>query len=129
MEENKFLVKQADAKIQLAAKRLKEGKPFKEGLNIFYHIAGLFGQRLWFYGESLSYKAKPNIDLKKCTGCGLCIKNCPMNNLEKREGIVVHNKKCTMCYRCVNNCPVQALTILGKKIYEQCLFEKYYDKR
>jgi NAD-dependent dihydropyrimidine dehydrogenase PreA subunit/flavodoxin len=125
IEENKYLVKQADIKIHLAAKSLKDGKPFQEGLNIFYHIAGLFGQRLWFYGESLSYKNKPKIDLEKCTGCGLCVKNCPMKNLEKKEGIIVHKKQCTMCYRCVNNCPVQALTILGKQIYEQCLFEKY----
>jgi NAD-dependent dihydropyrimidine dehydrogenase PreA subunit/flavodoxin len=126
VDENKHLVRQADIKIHLAAKQFEEGKPFKEGLNIFYHIAGLFGQRLWFYGKSLSYKDKPDIDLKKCTGCGLCIKNCPMKNLEKKDGIVVHAKKCTMCYRCVNNCPVQALTILGKQIYEQCIFEKYY---
>jgi NAD-dependent dihydropyrimidine dehydrogenase PreA subunit len=125
LEENKVLVKQADIKIQLAAKRLKEGKPFKEGLNIFYHIAGLFGQRLWFYGKSFSYKNKPNIDLEKCTGCGLCVKICPMKNLKKREGIIIHKKRCTMCYRCVNNCPSQALTILGKQIYEQCIFEKY----
>jgi ferredoxin/flavodoxin len=125
LEENKFLVKQADIKIQSAAKQLKEGKPFKEGLNIFYHIAGLFGQRLWFYGKLLSYKDKPDINVKKCTGCGLCVKNCPMKNIEKRDGIIIHKKRCTMCYRCVNNCPVQALTILGKKIYEQCLFEKY----
>ncbi|GHU11727.1 iron-sulfur protein [Spirochaetia bacterium] len=125
LEENKLLVEQANIKIHLATERLKGNKPFKEGLNILYHIAGLFGQRLWFYGKSFSYKNKPNIDLKKCIDCGFCIKNCPMKNLEKKDGIVVHNKKCTMCYRCVNNCPVQALTILGGKIYEQCIFEKY----
>ena len=125
LEENQSLVRQADKKIHLVAERLKTGKPFKEGLNIFYHIAGLFGQRLWYYGQTLSYKDKPNIDTDKCTVCGLCVKNCPMKNLEKREGRIIHQKRCTMCYRCVNNCPAQALTILGKQIYEQCLFEKY----
>lgn len=125
LEENQSLVRQADKKIHLAAERLKEGKPFKEGLNIFYHIAGLFGQRLWFYGKTLSYKDKPDIDLNKCTACGLCVKSCPMKNLEIREKKIVRQKRCTMCYRCVSNCPNQALTILGKQIYEQCLFEKY----
>jgi Pyruvate/2-oxoacid:ferredoxin oxidoreductase delta subunit/flavodoxin len=125
LEENQSLVRQADRKIHLAAERLKLGKPLKEGLNIFYHIAGLFGQRLWFYGQTLSYKDKPSIDTDKCTVCGLCMKNCPMKNLEKREGKIIHQKRCTMCYRCVSNCPAQALTILGKQIYEQCLFEKY----
>ena len=125
LEENKSLVRQADKKIHLAAERLKQGKPFKEGLNTFYHIAGLFGQRLWFYGKTLSYKDKPDIDLDKCTVCGLCVKSCPMRNLTKREEKIVRQKRCTMCYRCVSNCPNQALTILGKQIYEQCLFEKY----
>ena len=125
LKENQFIIRQADNKIHLAAERLKVGKPFKEGLNIFYHIAGLFGQRLWFYGQTLSYKEKPNIDLNKCMVCGLCVKKCPMKNLEKREEKIICRNRCTMCYRCVNNCPTQALTILGKRIYEQCLFEKY----
>ncbi len=130
LEENRSLIRQADNKIHLAAERFKEGKPFREGLNIFYHMAGLFGQRLWFYGKTISYKDKPNIDLDKCTVCSLCVKICPMKNLEKRDGKIIHQNHCTMCYRCVSNCPTQALTILGKRIYEQCLFEKYqYSER
>jgi len=125
LEENRSLVREAENKILLAVEKFKAGKPPKEGLNIFYHISGLFGQRLWFYGKSLTYKDKPDIDLEKCVVCGLCVKNCPMKNLEKRDGKIVHQKRCTMCYRCVNNCPNQAITILGKKIYEQCVFEKY----
>jgi len=127
LEENRNIVKMAKEKIKYSAKLLKEGKPTKEGLNIFYHIAGLFGQRLWFYGKSTSYKDKPNIDLQKCTSCGICIKNCPMNNLEKIDGKIISKKRCTMCYRCVSHCPVGALTILGKKLYEQCYIEKYLE--
>lgn len=125
LAKNQNLVRLADLKIQLAAERLKSGKPLQNGLNIFYHIAGLLGQRLWFYGESASYKAKPQIDLAKCSFCGLCIKNCPMQNLSKKNGKIINQKRCTMCYRCLNNCPQQAITILGKKVYEQCLYEKY----
>jgi len=125
LEENQSIVKQADEKIHCAADRLKEGRPLKEGLSIFHRMAGLFGQRLWFYGKSLTYKNKPDIDSEQCIGCGLCIKNCPMKNLEKADGKTIHQKQCTMCYRCVNHCPVQAMTILGKKVYEQCVFEKY----
>jgi len=125
LEENKSLVRQADEKIRIAAQKLKDGKPLQDGLSIFHRVAGLFGQRLWFYGKSLSYKDKPDIDSKNCTGCGLCAKNCPMKNLEKKGEKMMHQKRCTMCYRCVNHCPVQAVTILGKKVYEQCVFEKY----
>lgn len=125
LEENQLLVRQADKKIELASKRFMEGKYFKEGLNVFYHVAGLFGQRLWFYGKTISYKNKPKIDLKKCTRCGICVKNCPMGNLDRKNGDIVHQDRCTMCYRCVNNCPAQALTILGNMVYERCLFQKY----
>jgi NAD-dependent dihydropyrimidine dehydrogenase PreA subunit/flavodoxin len=124
-EENKGLIRQSDEKIAAAAKRCKEGYCSKEGLNILYHIAGLFGQRLWFYRETLSYKDKPTIDLQKCKRCGICIQACPMGNLEKKDGDIIHHKRCTMCYRCVNMCPAQALTVIGKRVVEQCLFEKY----
>ena len=104
---------------------MKKRKPLQDGLSIFHRMAGLFGQRLWYYGKSLSYKDKPDIETKKCIRCGRCVKDCPMKNLEKRDDRIVHQKKCTLCYRCVNNCPAQAITILGKEVYEQCVIEKY----
>jgi ferredoxin len=127
LDENKSIIKMAKEKIKHSADQLKAGTPAKEGLNIFYHIAGLFGQRLWFYGKTTSYKDKPDINLQKCASCGICIKNCPMNNLEKTDGKIISKKRCTMCYRCVNHCPRCALTILGKELYEQCFIEKYLE--
>jgi ferredoxin len=50
-----------------------------------------------------------------------------MNNLEVKNGIVNTKGLCTMCYRCISNCPKQAITLLGKKVYEQCKIEKYID--
>lgn len=125
LEENKRIVREADEKIRLAAQRLKDGNPAKDGLNPFDHMAGLFGQRLWFYGETASYQKKPDIDRQKCTGCGLCVKLCPMKNLRLSNGKAVSGEKCTLCYRCFSRCPVRALTILGKEVFEQCLFEDY----
>ena len=52
MEENKKIIEKADRKIYEAAKRIKQGDYPKEGLTIFSHIAGLFGQRLWFYKKT-----------------------------------------------------------------------------
>lgn len=31
----------------------------------------------------------------------------------------------TGCYRCISFCPAQAITLLGKKVYEQSHIEKY----
>lgn len=124
-EDNRMLIRLADKKIDAAVEQFKVGKPTREGLNIFYHIAGLLGQRLWFYRKTLSYKNKPDIDHAKCTVCGLCVKNCPTNNLEKRNGVgIVHGSMCTMCYRCVNGCPTKAMTILGKKVHAQWMLKE-----
>lgn len=51
-EENKVIVKKAEEKIAKAAKALKSGKAPNEGLSFLYHMAGLFGQRLWFHNKT-----------------------------------------------------------------------------
>lgn len=65
------------------------------------------------------------MDADKCIGCGKCVSLCPMDNMELRSGKAVQGGRCTMYYRCVNHCPGQAITLLGKKLYEQCTVEKY----
>lgn len=128
LEKNKQIVHEADNKIQNALQKMKNGNPTKEGLNIFYHAAGLFGQRLWFYNKTRDYSNKLKIDKSMCIGCGLCSSICPMNNIKVIDKKAEPQGKCTMCYRCVNNCPKQAITLIGKKVYEQCRIEKYLDK-
>lgn len=49
----------------------------------------------------------------------------PLNNIKIVDKKVVQNNQCTMCYRCINNCPKQAMTLLGKKVVEQSVIEKY----
>lgn len=90
-----------------------------------YHVAGLFGQRLYFYNMTKHYSGKVKIDQKKCVGCGICEKSCPMGNIELNCKIAVPKDKCTLCYRCVNKCPNQAITILGKKVSKQYDIKKY----
>lgn len=126
-DENIKIVKKATIKIKKAAKNLIDGKPSKDGLNIFYHIAGLLGQRLWFYGKTRNYTNNIKIDVNKCIKCGKCIKLCPMNNLELHDEKVESKGKCTMCYRCFSNCPGKAITIIGKAVHEQCKFENYIE--
>ena len=125
LEQNKEIVKTAELKISEAAEKLLHGKPDKEGLGIFYHIAGLFGQRLYFPNKTKNYTDKLKIDHSKCIGCGKCVKICPMYNIDILNDKAVPKGKCTMCYRCINSCPRQALTLIGKEVIEQPLIEKY----
>ncbi len=125
LEKNCELVKNAVLKIKDSAGRFKAGNPTKEGLGIFYHLAGLFGQRLFFGHHTKHYSDKLKIDANKCVGCGKCAKQCPLNNIHIENNKAISGSKCTMCYRCVNHCPEQAITLLGKQIVEQCSIEKY----
>ena len=103
-EQNKAIIEKADKRIIDAARKIREGNYPKEGLSFAAHLAGLFGQRLWFYNKTTGYKDKLKIDPAKCIGCGICAKNCPTQNIKIEDGKAVSSDKCTMCYRCVNHC-------------------------
>lgn len=124
VEENQKIIQKADKKIELAARQIRQGNYPKDGLSFFSHLAGLFGQRLWFYKKTAGYSDKLKIS-QACTGCGLCVGLCPMHNLSMLNGKIHTNHKCTMCYRCISKCPKQAITLLGSQVHEQCEFEKY----
>lgn len=124
-KKNCEIIKTAEAKIRKAAVQIKYGKPPQEGLGFWYHAAGLFGQRLYFYHKTKQYTDKLKINNEKCIGCGLCENLCPMKNITMINGTAAAADKCTMCYRCINKCPKQAITLLGKKVVEQHDISKY----
>lgn len=126
-DENKRIVDAACHKTDNAAALYMSGKPTQEGLGFFYHLAGLFGQRLYFSGKTKKYTQNPKIDSEKCIGCGACEKSCPMNNIHITLGKAASGNKCTMCYRCFCNCPKQAITLIGKEVIQQHSIESYKD--
>ncbi len=126
-DENRKIIKEAEDKIIKAANKIKLGKYPKEGLGFFYHVAGLFGQRLYFRNKTKKYFNGVKADGGKCVACGLCASVCPMQNISVEGGNVTFKGKCTMCYRCFSYCPKKAITVIGKQVYEQCRIEKYVE--
>lgn len=124
LDENRKTILKAEHKMDLTINRIKNGKFPKEGLNFFYRIVGVFGQRLYFSGKTKHYFTKIRTYESKCVKCGLCVLICPMSNIVIAD-TVVYRDRCTMCYRCFANCPKQAITIIGKHVYEQCKFDNY----
>ena len=124
-ERNKRIVVKATEKICKCVDNIKNGKPPQEGLGVVYHLAGLFGQRLYFLGRTQKYTDRLKINSLKCIGCGLCERLCPMGNIAVKNGIAVSSDKCTMCYRCISKCPEQVITLLGKKVIEQNDVSRY----
>lgn len=125
LQDNQRLIKNADLKIKKAVCDIEKGNPPQDGLGFFCHLAGLLGQRLYFYNKTKNYSDKLKINPDKCIGCGKCIKLCPMKNIHLDEKQAISGNQCTMCYRCISRCPTQAITLLGKKVVEQCYIEKY----
>lgn len=125
LAQNQELVRRAEQKIESSAQKLRDGNPSQDGIGFLNHLAGLFGQRLYFHNKTKVYSDKLKIDKSRCIRCGKCVSLCPMKNISLRDGNVVAGGKCTMCYRCISFCPTQAITLLGKKVYEQCRIEKY----
>lgn len=123
--QNQELVRKAEQKIEASAQKLKDGHPSQDGMGCLNHLAGLFGQRLYFCSKTKAYSDKLKIDRNRCIQCGKCVSLCPMRNISLENGAAVAGGKCTMCYRCVSFCPAQAITLLGKRVYEQCYIEKY----
>lgn len=123
LQKNKAIVQKAEDKIKKVANGFQNSIYTQNGLRFYNRLAGLFGQRLWFYSKTAHYQQKPNINAEKCTGCGKCVSICPLHNSSVVQNKAVHANKCTLCYRCFSNCPTQAITLLGKHVYEQYLFD------
>lgn len=70
---------------------------------------------LWMYLFRLQWFGAwingPLLHAKKdrCTGCGLCAKDCPSHNITMKEGRPHFSHHCTMCMRCVMRCPTDAI--------------------
>jgi len=60
-------------------------------------VSGLFGRCI---------KVNSN-----CTGCGICHKGCPVENIKLVNQLPVFGGKCTICLKCIYSCPVKALTL------------------
>jgi NADH-quinone oxidoreductase subunit F len=51
------------------------------------------------------------IDPEACKGCGICLKNCPVDAIsgERREPHLIHQETCTKCGTCIEKCPFDAI--------------------
>ena len=56
------------------------------------------------------------VNADKCTGCGLCQKYCPVDNISIQNKNFSFGDKCISCQRCIHGCPANAFLYKGKPI-------------
>lgn len=103
------LAEDARRQIMRICADIQAGVVFKRDFNLGARLLGLPQAILSPFFQALMKTAiRVSAD---CTGCGLCVKRCPMKNLTLKNGKAIGGKNCTACYRCLNLCPERAINL------------------
>lgn len=103
----KEIIKQATPQILEIAKLIKDKKTLPEEK---VTMGGRFSSGIVntiFYPICVSAKGFYTTDA--CTGCGKCVKICPLNNIQLLSGKPQWGESCTQCMACICGCPGQAI--------------------
>ena len=106
-DEARRIVTKAEPDIDRAIAALREGLPFPPTRNNLYDRMMSGPVNPLFYScfvKDRAFTAGP-----ACTGCGLCAKRCPTNNISLRNGRPIWGGSCTHCLACICYCPAEAV--------------------
>jgi ferredoxin len=53
----------------------------------------------------------PDVDMERCSMCGLCEISCPYGAISKHEMLLIDKEKCFTCGLCVSRCKRRALAM------------------
>lgn len=120
-EEAKAIIANAHPAIDRAASLIAAGAPLAEPLPKFTDQISSGIVNRFFYRFIIS--AKKFFVNDKCTGCGRCVKVCPMKNIRLVKSKPMWNKSCTHCMACICTCPTAAIEYgrgTAKKVRYTC---------
>ncbi|MBN2540061.1 MAG: EFR1 family ferrodoxin [Bacilli bacterium] len=124
VEESQKVYEKAMRKIDRYVELVQAGKPVKTGRRFYSRALGFLMQRAYFRPFHKVMQRAWTLNEETCIACGICVKNCPVSNLELKDKLVISQDQCVLCYRCVNLCPKQSIKILGRKFPTRQYFKK-----
>ncbi len=60
--------------------------------------------------------AAPDINIKRCSGCGRCVAACPERIItletekHRKHAIIIAPQQCSNCGACIAACPIEAIS-------------------
>jgi Pyruvate/2-oxoacid:ferredoxin oxidoreductase delta subunit/flavodoxin len=104
--------KNVNGLLNLYFKGLEQIDPILSGKKIPYLMPKLLDKILMPSFARKSFK----IDNDKCNQCKLCVKKCPNDNIEIKNGEITFSNQCLGCSKCIHICPKNAYLFKEKSI-------------
>lgn len=114
VEEARQIVARAEPDIDNAIAAVRENRAFPPPRRKFYDRFMSGPVNPIFY--SCFVKATAFTAGNTCTGCGQCVRRCPLNNITLQNGKPVWGQDCTHCMACICYCPTEAIEYSKKSL-------------
>ena len=114
VERAREIVEKAEPELLNAIACIRAGQSFPAPRKNFYDrlMSGPINPIFYrFFVKANAFRAKDT-----CVGCGLCVRECPMNNIVLRNGKPQWGRECTHCMACICYCPKEAIEYGEKSI-------------
>jgi len=105
-------LERATRRVARLAERIHAQERHIEGTDIIGRLGGAL-QRWGYANFESKMLARFSAD-EQCTGCGWCVRHCPTQSWELRDGRAHFVDRCIFCMRCYSFCPVQAIQATEK---------------
>lgn len=106
-KEAEILIKKADRTLKKVAEAIAAGSRLPDNkIGIVDKLKSGPVNKIYY---PLIVKDKKFYAKDSCSGCGLCERKCPLNNIQIVDGKPAWGGNCTHCMACISYCPTEAI--------------------